>query len=875
MVLIWVALPHPDRASDGWVVALVVATWALAAVLLAGRLDRASQRATALVIALAALLISATLLAIGDPASGFALFYVCLAPYAFATWRPRQAAALVLLIALLYGAVLLALVAEEPDAVVADAIAGRWLVVVSGTVALGLFARHLGLLRRASEDRFRRGFADSPVGMAIISSDWRWLEVNDALCALLGRTREDLVGRTPAEVTHPDDIQVSREVVARGRSGTSQQEFVKRYLRPDGGVVWASVDSIFVPGPRRGEGWFYAHVQDITQQRAAQEAVARQARQQAAVAELGRFALEEQDLEAMMDRVARTVAETLGLELCSVVEVTPRGSALRLVAGVGWPEGQVRRALVPSGPETQIGYTTYEQRPVVTTDVAEEERFKLPVALADAGAAAGVTVAIAARGGVWGVLGAHSRAPRRFAPDEADFLGAVGNVISSAVDRNLVEAEVRHRALHDPLTGLPNRALALDRLEGALARRRRDGRAVAVLLADLDQFKLVNDSLGHAAGDDLLVALAPRLNDAVRPSDTVARLGGDEFLVVCEQLDGPHEAIRVAERVAQAINQPIVLASSEHFVTASIGIAVAESADAVPEDLLRDADAAMYRAKERGRGRYELFDDLLRRRVLLRLRTENELRRGLERGELRVVYQPVVELADGSVTAVEALVRWQHPQRGLLDPVDFIPVAEDSGLIGALGDWVLAAACRDGAEWQRRFPRPDPLLVCVNASPRQLANAAFPARVADLMGRHGLAPGSLALEITESVLMEEAHAPVTVLASLREYGLRLMLDDFGTGYSSLGYLKRFPLDVIKIDRSFIAGLGRDEEDSAIVAAIVQMARTLGLSVVAEGVERPEQLERLRELDCDRVQGRLIAEPMPAAELERLMQSATA
>jgi EAL domain-containing protein (putative c-di-GMP-specific phosphodiesterase class I) len=343
--------------------------------------------------------------------------------------------------------------------------------------------------------------------------------------------------------------------------------------------------------------------------------------------------------------------------------------------------------------------------------------------------------------------------------------------------------------------------------------------------------------------------------------------------VVCEQLDGAHEAIRVAERVAQAINQPIVLAAGEHFITASIGIAVAESADADPAALLRDADAAMYRAKERGRGRYELFDDRLRNRVLTRLRTENELRRGIDRDELRVVYQPVVELDGGTVYAVEALVRWEHPERGMVDPVDFIPVAEDSGLIGALGEWVLGRACRDGAAWQRRFQREQPLLVCVNTSPRQLANAAFPARVADIMSRNGLAPGSLALEITESVLMEEAHAPVTVLASLREYGLRLMLDDFGTGYSSLSYLRRFPLDVLKIDRSFVAGLGRDDEDLAIVAAIVQMARTLGLTVVAEGVERPEQLERLRELDCELAQGRLIAEPMPAADVERLMLSA--
>ena len=875
VVLVWLALPHSDGVRAAPVIGLVLATWVLAGLLLAGRFDRSSRRALLGVEGIAAVLISATLLALDDPTSGFALFYACLAPYAFASAPPRRGWLLVGVIAVLYGAVLAVLVAGEPDEVVADAIVGRWLVVVGASVALGLFARHLGMLRRASEDRFQRGFADSPVGMAILSSDWRWLEVNDALCRTLGRSREALVGRSPAEFTHPDDIALSREVVDRGQEGLRHQHFVKRYLRPDGEVVYAAVESIWVPA-RRSEGWFYAHVQDITAERAAQEAVERQARQQAAVAALGRHALEEQDLEEVLDRVATTVVETLGVELCAVWEVTPHDSALRLAAGHGWPEGQVRRALVPAGPETQIGYTLTRSAPVRT----DEEQpgvphFVLPDPLAAAGVVAGVTVPVAARDADWGVLGAHSRAPRRFRPDEIDFLRAVANVVSSAVERHLVEEEMRHRALHDPLTALPNRALALDRLEGALARRRRDGRTVAVLLLDIDQFKLVNDSLGHAAGDDLLVALAPRLHDAVRPSDTVARIGGDEFLIICEQLDGAREAIRVAERVAQAVTQPIVVASGQHFITASIGIALAESADADPADLLRDADAAMYRAKERGRGRFELFDDVLRKRVLTRMRTENELRRGLERDELRVVYQPVVELAGGEVVAVEALVRWQHPERGLLEPMEFIPVAEDSGLIAALGDWVLAAACRDGAEWQRRFDRPEPLLVCVNASPRQLANAAFPARVADVMARAGLAPGSLALEITESVLMEEAHAPVTVLASLREYGLRLMLDDFGTGYSSLAYLKRFPLDVLKIDRSFVAGLGRDEDDAAIVAAVIEMARQLGLTVVAEGVERPEQLERLRELGCDRVQGRLIAEPMPAAQLEQLMASATA
>ncbi len=876
MVLVWVALPHDDGVRDGPVIGLVLVTWLLAALLLAGRFDRASRRTSIGVLMAAAVLITLTLIAIGQPASGFALFYVCLCPYAFATGPVRHAIVFAGTIALLYAIALAINAWGEPEAVVADAVAGRWLVVVCSCAAVGLFSRHIAALRRASEHRFRRGFEDSPVGMAILSDDWRWQEVNDALCRMLGRRREELVGRSPAEVTHPEDIAKSRAVVDRAFAGHAHQDFVKRYVRPDGDIVWAAVESTFA-SERSGAGWFYAHVIDITAERAAQAAVARQARQQAAVAALGRFALSEHDLEAVMDRVAETVAETLGIDLCAVYEVTPRGSALRLVAGVGWPDGQLRRALVAAGPETQVGYTLVQPKPVVTADIEQEGRFALPAPLQEAGVRAGMTVAIGAREGIWGVLGAHALEPRRFAPDEADFLGAVANVVASAVDRNMVDEEVRHRALHDPLTGLPNRALALDRLDGALARRRRDGRAVAVLLLDLDQFKLVNDSLGHKAGDDLLVAMAPRLHDAVRPSDTVARLGGDEFLVLCEQLDGAREAIRVAERVAHAVTQPIVLASGEHFITASIGIAMAETAEADPADLLRDADAAMYRAKERGRGRYELFDDVLRTRVLRRMRTETELRRALEHEELSLLYQPVVDTMSGQIRAVEALVRWNHPERGLLEPVEFIPVAEEAGLIGALGEWVLNRACRDGAHWQRvsNGRLGEPLLVCVNTSPRQLANAAFPGRVAEIMAKCGLAPGSLALEITENVLMEEAHAPVTVLTSLREYGLRLMLDDFGTGYSSLAYLKRFPLDVLKIDRSFVAGLGRDGEDSAIVAAIVQMARALGLYVVAEGVERPEQLERLRELGCDRVQGRLIAEPMPAADVEALMARATA
>jgi diguanylate cyclase (GGDEF)-like protein/PAS domain S-box-containing protein len=862
-VLLWLALPHPEDAREWPILAITLGAFLLAGVLLSGVADRVAPHWFVGIAALAVVAISAGVYF--GAGGGFGFLYLWVAPFAFAVFTLRQAFGIVVLVAIGYGTAMAANGVAAEDAV------PRWVLSVATVTIVGLLVGRLVDLRRASDQRFVRGFADSSIGMGLLSAEWHWFEVNDALCRMLGRAPEELVGRSPAEITHPDDLAQSRSIVDRALSSESEraQTFTKRYLRPDGTTVWTHVDSIFVKRPGR-DGYFFAQVRDVTAERRAQEEHARQARQQAAAARLGRFALAEQDLDAVMEEVAGVVAETLAVEHTGVLELSPSGDELRLVAGVGWEPGTVRRAVIPAGPEHPVGRALRIGRPMVIEDAWAPGAPEVAALLRRRGVASGMTVQISGRDGPWGALTAHSQRPRHFAPDETDFLAAVANVVSGAVDRHHTEEEVRHAALHDALTGLPNRTLGLDRLEGALARRRRDGRDVAVLLLDLDLFKLVNDSYGHGIGDDLLVTLAPRLQDAVRPSDTVARLGGDEFLVVCEQLDGAHDAIQVAERVAHAVSLPIVLRSGEHFITASIGIAMADSADRDTETLIRDADAAMYRAKERGRGRFELFDDVLRERVLTRLRTETELRRALERDELRVVYQPVVDLSDGSVVAVEALVRWQHPERGLLDPMEFVPVAEESGLIEPLGRWVLEAACREGAALQKRFPRPDPLLLCVNTSAHQIADAAFPAEVAEIARRSGLVPGSLALEITETVLMEEAHAPVTVLAQMRDYGLRLMLDDFGTGYSSLGYLKRFPLDVVKVDRSFIAGLGRDEEDSAIVAAVISMAHTLGLSVIAEGVERAEQIEQLRRLRCDRVQGRLLARPLPAAELEALM-----
>ena len=390
-----------------------------------------------------------------------------------------------------------------------------------------------------------------------------------------------------------------------------------------------------------------------------------------------------------------------------------------------------------------------------------------------------------------------------------------------------------------------------------------------MLFLDLDNFKVVNDSLGHAAGDELLVAVGGRLGQALRRSDTVARFGGDEFGILVEDVRSEHDAIVVAEQIAGLFVQPFALADRDHFVTASIGIAIADRTTASPATLIRDADAAMYRAKAQGRAGYELFDDLMRARVVHRLRIETELRTALQRGQIRLAFQPVVALADGSIRGAEALVRWQHPERGLIGPDEFIHVAEESGLIVQLGEQVLEMACVEAASWAQARPDGPQLSISVNLSVRQVGQPGLVGAVQRALERSGLEPPLLALEITESVLLEDADGPKETLRALKALGARLILDDFGTGYSSLGYLKRLPLDGLKIDRSFVAGLGADHEDSAIVSAVAGMAAGLDLTVTAEGVETAAQAAELRRLAVQQAQGFHFGRPMPAEDFRRL------
>jgi diguanylate cyclase (GGDEF)-like protein len=442
------------------------------------------------------------------------------------------------------------------------------------------------------------------------------------------------------------------------------------------------------------------------------------------------------------------------------------------------------------------------------------------------------------------------------------------NVLADAIERRVTEEEIRHQAVHDPLTNLPNRVLFIDRLAHALVQSRRRRAKVAVLFLDIDQFKLVNDSLGHAAGDELLIAVGLRLRDALRAGDTVARFGGDEFGLLIEDLEHERDAIAVAEHLAGRFSRPFVLRGVDHFVTASIGIAVAPEGTEKPQALLRDADAAMYRAKARGQGRYELFDQAMRARAMERLQLENDLRRAVVNCELRLYYQPVVSLKTGATVAFEALLRWQHPGRGLILPTEFIAVAEESGLIDSIGRWVLEDACRQAVDWQRRNPDAAPVGISVNLSARQLAQRDLLEVVAEVLRSSGIDPALLSLEITESTLIEDSEG-AEVLTTLQSMGVRLVIDDFGTGYSSLGYLKRFPVDSLKIDRSFVEGLGMEPESAVIVNAIVAMAAALSLDVIAEGVETKRQLEELRGLGCAYAQGFHFARPAPAGELDYL------
>src|SRR5919112_1592970 len=454
---------------------------------------------------------------------------------------------------------------------------------------------------------------------------------------------------------------------------------------------------------------------------------------------------------------------------------------------------------------------------------------------------------------------------------QARNLARAGRLISlrDITERKGLEQRLMQQALHDPLTGLPNRSLFMNRLEHALAPGRRRDSRVAVLFMDLDNFKFVNDSLGHEAGDQLLVAVSRHVQPCLRAEDTIARLGGDEFAILIEDVKYTSEPAYVAERIVEELQAPFTVVHQPVVITPSIGIAIGSKQDS-PEHLLREADLAMYRAKEDGKARHRVFDPSMEYETTERLRLENDLRRALQRDEFRVHYQPVVHLETSRIVGMEALLRWEHPERGVILPDDFVPLAEEIGLIIPLGRWVLREACRQAHRWQKRYPAEPPLSMGVNLSTRQLWDSDLVEDVEGLLRETGLNPECLILEITESAVVGAEEHRIGTLRSLRALGVRFALDDFGTGYSSLSYLKRLPVSLLKIDRSFVERIGQDAEDKVLVTGIVYVASALGLSVVAEGVETPQQLELVESLGCELGQGHYFSEPVSSEAAEELL-----
>ncbi len=672
--------------------------------------------------------------------------------------------------------------------------------------------------QRQSEERYRAVVEQTAEGIFLCEiGSGHILEVNAAFQRMLGYTAEALRGMTVYDLAGKEQPSVD----ARFRRDLARAQHIageRRYLRRDGSAMYVEVNTSNVSYD--GRKVLCCSVRDVTQRKKAEEERRRKEANLASAQRIAHLGSWEWDLVRDQEYWSDEVYRIFGLTsqefqatykaFLDAVHPSDRARVERAVQEAvqeGKPYSIEHRILRRDGTERVV----QEQGEVVTDDTGK------PIKM----------------------------------------VGTVQDI----TDRKRAE-ELEHRAFHDPLTRLPNRALFMEYLDQALTRAAGNQEAVAVLFLDLDRFKFVNDSLGHEAGDLLLTAVAGRIQASLGHGDIVARFGGDKFTVLIKDILGVGEAGEVAERILDSLQAPFTVRGRRVFISASIGISMSTSGQDRPEDLLRDADIAMYRAKKVGKARYELFDTSMGSRASDRLELETDLRRAIEHREFSIHYQPTVELATGRVIGLEALVRWGHPNRGPLSPTEFIPLAEEIGLILPIGGWVLEEACRQGRVWQEQYADGPPV-VGVNLSVRQFQRPEIVEEVVQALRESGLHPSNLQIEITESVVMEDAESTVKKLRQLKSLGVRLAVDDFGTGYSSLSYLRRLPVDMLKIDRSFIHGLGSDPADAAIVQAVITLAKTLGMQVTAEGVENAVQMAQLQALGCDLGQGYYFGEPQPS------------
>lgn len=593
--------------------------------------------------------------------------------------------------------------------------------------------------------------------------------------------------------------------------------------------------------------------------------------QQSLIAELGRDALAGISLDALMDKVVKSVGHALGCDFSRVLELVPEGRVMTTRASSGWSAQALQEPPPTCNPRSLEGFALLEvKHPVVLSASAQTQPLCICTPLPDLHVLSGACVAIPGPSRPFGVLGVYSAGHKSFVREDLLFLQSAANILAVAIERQRADREIQKLAYYDSLTGLPNRALLYDRLERALSHARRTFQEVGILFLDLDRFKSINDTLGHASGDDLLKIIAERLIGCVRHCDTVARLGGDEFVVVLTDIDREDGVAGVAQKILYELTRPVLLGTSEVTTTTSIGIAV------FPEDgedvgaLLRHADIALYQAKDRGKNIYQFFSPEMNARVQERVQVEINLRKALERREFFLLYQPQLDLHSGRMVGVEALLRWNHPELGVITPERFIGVAEETGLILNIGQWVLAQACDQLSQWRKQSFAG--LRLAVNISPRQFNHPCFIDMLDEVLENSGIEPSCLELELTESTIMENADVTLMTLTDIKVRGISLAIDDFGTGYSSLSYLKHFPFDRLKIAQSFVRDLTSDQDNFAIVNAVIAVAHSLNIKVIAEGVETLQQLQFLRARQCDEMQGFYFGHPMTAEKLSELLRA---
>ena len=723
----------------------------------------------------------------------------------------------------------------------------------------GAFTGHVGtvidvtdlLAVDAAESRFRALIQFGHDLVSIFDVEGRVLFASPSYLATLGYEPDELVGTMAVNLLHPDE----REPIA---AEFAEQLFVTGIPMPiehrlrhrDGSWRWVeSVAMLQTENPAIGGILVNGH--DVTDRRRAELISAGEAR---ILEQVARGAPLGQTLDAIAQLVDTWAVG--GLTVITTVDVGER--VLHVAAAPNLPAACVEALEGFDIPDGTDALPDAVMRGTILATAAPGPA----ETLLRSGFTGWWRMPIVAAGGLHHLGALHVVRTDEIEPEPGDerLLKVAASLVAVAVERDRNATRLSHQALHDALTGLPNRDQALQRIRRIGRHERQGGSEVAVMFLDLDRFKVLNDSAGHEAGDRLLVSMGARLQEALRPGDLVARFGGDEFVVVCEQLDGLDAALALAERLLRVAREPFKLDGLEVGITASIGIAVADGRPA--EEMVRDADAAMYRAKEKGRDRVEVFDARLREDVVERLDMERELRHALEYGGLVIYYQPIVALRTGTLMGFEALLRWQHPSRGLLDPADFLPVAEDSGLMRPVGEWVRAEVCRTAARWHQEHPDWGRFVTSINVSAAELSDPHLAANIAKLVLDSDLDPELLSFEITERILVQDTEGVRAFFTGLRELGVLLALDDFGTGYSPLLHLKEFPVDAIKIDRGLLRALGTDPFDNAIVDAVVDLAHQLDLMSVAIGIETEAQAERLRGLGCMRGQGYWYAKPMP-------------